>query len=88
MLVKPSGTLAANTSAQRRSYERHWAPVRLDFVVDEIEPAVQNAISAGARLEKSIATNKWGKLVLMADPFGHGFYFVQFLEWDYDRLTL
>ncbi|MGH8615024.1 MAG: VOC family protein [Gammaproteobacteria bacterium] len=45
----------------------------LDFVVDEIELAVQKAVSAGARLEKPIATYQWGKLALMADPFGHGF---------------
>jgi uncharacterized glyoxalase superfamily protein PhnB len=79
LLVKSPGTPASDTTSQRRSYERHWTPVHLDFVVDEIEPAVHRAVSAGARLEKPIATYKWDKLALMADPFGHGFCFVQFL---------
>src|SRR6266481_6316747 len=73
-----------DTTSQRRSYERHWTPVHLDFVVDEIEPAVQRAMSAGARLEQPVSTYKWGKLALMADPFGHGFCFVQFLGRGYD----
>lgn len=87
LLVKSPGTLAADTSAQRRSYQRHWTPVHLDFVVDDIGPAVQKAISAGARLEKPIATHRWGRLALMADPFGHGFCFVQFLGRGYDAIT-
>jgi predicted enzyme related to lactoylglutathione lyase len=87
LLVKSSGTLASDTTSQSRSYQRHWTPVHLDFVVDEIEPAVQRALSAGARLEQPIATHKWGKLALMADPFGHGFCFVQFLGRGYDEIA-
>ena len=87
LLVKSPGTPASDTTSQHRSYERHWTPVHLDFVVDEIEPAVQRAVSAGARLEKPIATHQWGKLAPMADPFGHGFCFVQFLARGYDEIT-
>ena len=87
LLVKSSGTPASDTNSQRRNYERHWTPVHLDFVVHEIEPAVERAVSAGARLEQAIATHKWGKLALMADPFGHGFCFVQFLGRGYDEIA-
>ena len=87
LLVKSLGTPASDTISQHRSYERHWTPVHLDFVVEEIEPAVQKATSAGARLEKPVATHKWGKLALMADPFGHGFCFVQFLGRGYDEIA-
>jgi predicted enzyme related to lactoylglutathione lyase len=87
LLVKSPGTPAAETTSQNRSYERHWTPVHLDFVVDEIETAVQRAVSAGARLEQPITTHKWGKLALMADPFGHGFCFVQFLGRGYDEIA-
>ncbi|MGH8647341.1 MAG: VOC family protein, partial [Gammaproteobacteria bacterium] len=86
-LVKSPGTPSSDATSQRRSYERHWTAVHLDFVVDEIEPAVQRAVSAGARLERPIATHKWGKLALMADPFGHGFCFVQFLGRGYGEIT-
>ena len=87
LLVKSPGTPAADTTSQVRNYERHWTPVHVDFVVDEIEPAVHLAISAGARLEQPITTHKWGKLALMADPFGHGFCLIQFLGRGYDEIT-
>ena len=87
LLVKSAGTPAADTTQQLRNYRRHWTPAHLDFVVEEIEPAVERALSAGARLEQPIATHKWGKLALMADPFGHGFCFVQFVGRGYDEIA-
>lgn len=87
LLAKKAGTPAAETTPQVRSYERHWMPTHLDFVVEDIEGAVQKSVQAGARLEKPIATQKWGKLALMADPFGHGFCFVQFLGRGYDEIA-
>ncbi|HXV84301.1 MAG TPA: VOC family protein [Candidatus Binatia bacterium] len=87
LLVKEADTPASNTTPQVRSYERHWTPTHLDFIVEEIETAVQKAAQAGARLEMPIATHQWGKLALMADPFGHGFCFVQFLGRGYDEIA-
>ena len=74
-------------TTDRRSYGRHWTPVHLDFVVADIESAVQRAIAGGALLEGPIATQKWGRLAPMADPFGHGFCFVQFLGAGYDEIA-
>jgi predicted enzyme related to lactoylglutathione lyase len=87
LLVKGAGTPAAETTAQRRTYSRHWTPVHLDFVVEDIEAATAKAVAAGATLEKPIATRKWGRLALMADPFGHGLCFVQFLARGYDEIA-
>jgi predicted enzyme related to lactoylglutathione lyase len=87
LLLKDSGTEVALTIPQRRSYERHWTPVHLDFVVEAIASAVERAVSAGARLEEPITTHRWGKLALMADPFGHGFCFLQFLGRGYDEIA-
>ena len=87
LLVKEAGTPISATTPQVRNYERHWTPTHLDFVVEEIEGAVNTAIQAGARLEKPIASHKWGKLALMADPFGHGFCFVQFVGRGYDEIA-
>jgi predicted enzyme related to lactoylglutathione lyase len=86
LLTKPAGTTAADAISQRRTYERHWTPVHLDFVTDDIDAAVARAVSAGARLERPVATHNWGKLALLADPFGHGFCFVQFLGRGYDEI--
>ena len=88
LLAKSSGTAATETISQRRSYERHWTPIHLDFVVEDIEPAVDRAVSAGARLEKPIATHAWGKLAVLADPFGHGFCLIQFLGRGYDEISV
>jgi len=87
LLQKDSGTPAVPASTQHRSYERHWTPVHLDFVVDDIDAAVDKAISCGAKLEQPVATQKWGRLALMADPFGHGFCLLQFLGRGYDEIA-
>jgi predicted enzyme related to lactoylglutathione lyase len=87
LLAKGSDTAASNTTPQRRSYDRHWTPVHLDFVVEEIESAVRRAVDAGALLEKAVSTRQWGKLALMSDPFGHGFCFVEFIGRGYDEIT-
>jgi len=88
LLLKAAGTAVSSTAPVRRSYGRHWTPVHLDFVVEEIESAVRQAVAAGARLESAIATHKWGRLALMVDPFGHGFCFVQFLGRGYDEIAM
>jgi predicted enzyme related to lactoylglutathione lyase len=87
LLHKAEGSPVSRTIEQVRRYARHWTPVHLDFVVDEIESAVQRAVSAGAALEEPISVHDWGKLALMADPFGHGFCLVQFLGRGYDELA-
>ena len=87
LLVKPCDTQASATTSQRRIYRRHWTPVHLDFVVDDIGAAVERALTAGALQERPIGTYPWGKLALMADPFGHGFCFVQFMGKGYDEIT-
>jgi predicted enzyme related to lactoylglutathione lyase len=87
LLRNAAGTPASPSTSQRRSYARHWTPLHLDFVVDDIESAVQKAVSAGAQLEQAVAVHEWGKHALMADPFGHGFCFVEFLGRGYDAIA-
>lgn len=87
LLAKPAGTAPSPMSKEVRRYGRHWTPVHLDFVVEAIDAAVAGAIAAGARLESPVATHEWGRLALMADPFGHGFCFVQFLGRGYDEIA-
>ena len=87
LLVKAPGTAASNIMSLPRSYARHWTPVHFDFVVEDIEPAIRQAVAAGAQLENEVSTRAWGRLALMVDPFGHGFCFVQFLGRGYDEIT-
>src|SRR6516225_7560740 len=66
LLQKPEGSVGAGESQRR--YERHWTPVHLDIVVDDLEEALSRAIAAGARLETEVWTAAWGKIVVLADP--------------------
>ena len=85
--MKPNGTVASATSRHLRSYARHWTPIHLDFVVDEIDGAVDRARNAGARLESPVTSNNWGKIAMLADPFGHGVCLIEFVGQGYDEIA-
>jgi len=87
LLLKAAGTQATIVAAGVRDYSRHWTPVHLDVVVADMESAVKRAVGAGAVLESPVLSRAWGKLALMADPFGHGFCLVQFLGSGYDEIA-
>ena len=87
LLLKAPGTVVAPGTDERRHFGRHWTPVHLDIVVDDIGPAVERAVAAGAILEGPVVTSAWGRLALMSDPFGHGFCVVQFLGRGYDEIS-
>jgi predicted enzyme related to lactoylglutathione lyase len=87
LLQKDAGTQATPLASSRRDYARHWTPVHLDFIVPGIEPAVARARRAGAQIEGEIRTHKWGRIAVMADPFGHGFCLIEFLGRGYDEIA-
>jgi catechol 2,3-dioxygenase-like lactoylglutathione lyase family enzyme len=87
LLAKPAGSRATKTASQRRTYARHWTPVHLDVVVKNIERARRRAIAAGAKPEGPIRKNNWGKLAVVADPFGHGMCFIEFIGRGYDEIA-
>ena len=87
LLLKAAGSTASPATPQTRDYGRHWTPVHLDIVVEDVDAAVARAVTAGATLEKPPRTASWGKLALMADPFGHGFCLLQFLGRGYDEIA-
>jgi predicted enzyme related to lactoylglutathione lyase len=83
LLEKASGSATAGAV---RDYGRHWTPVHLDIVVDDLDQALARALAAGARQEGEIREAAWGRLALLADPFGHGVCLLQFLGRGYDEL--
>ena len=85
LLQKPEGSVGAGESP--RCYERHWTPVHLDIVVDDLGAALSRAVAAGARLETEVRTAAWGKIVVLADPFGHGLCLIEFLGRGYDEVA-
>jgi predicted enzyme related to lactoylglutathione lyase len=87
LLAKPQGSPAFPGTASKRAYARHWTPVHLDFLTDDIEQALARAEAAGAVRESEITDRAWGRIVLMADPFGNGFCLIQFQGRGYDELV-
>lgn len=87
LLVKAAGSRPVPASSEVRSYARHWTPVHLDIVVRNVEAAVARAVSAGASLEGDAQTHGWGRLALLADPFGNGFCLVEFPGRGYDEIA-
>jgi catechol 2,3-dioxygenase-like lactoylglutathione lyase family enzyme len=87
LLPKKSGTPVSSAAQQTRDYRRHWTPVHLDFVVSDIEKAIARAVTAGATREGDTSDHAYGKLALMADPFGNGFCLLQFTGGGYDMIA-
>lgn len=87
LLLKASGTAASSRVIATRSYERHWTPVHLDFVVDDVDAVVTKAVAAGATLENPATTHAWGRIAQLSDPFGHGICILQFLNRGYDEVA-
>ena len=85
LLEKPEGSIGAGD--QPRRYDRHWTPVHLDVVVDDLDAALDRALQAGAIVEQPPRTEVWGQIALLADPFGHGLCLIQFLNRGYDEVA-
>jgi predicted enzyme related to lactoylglutathione lyase len=78
LLRKTDGARATPEERQARVFERHWTPVHVDFVVDDIDEAVARATAAGATLESDCIEWRGSRCVTFSDPFGHGFCLIAF----------
>lgn len=86
LLLNAAGTRPVAGSEAERGYQRHWTPVHLDFVVDDIDAAVTRLVTHGAVLEMPVKNRAWGRIAGLADPFGHGIDLLQFTGRGYDAL--
>jgi predicted enzyme related to lactoylglutathione lyase len=60
----------------------------LDFVVEDLPQSVARAHAAGATVERDIQAHAWGRIALLADPFGNGFCLIQFTGRGYDEIAI
>lgn len=86
LLKEEEGSTAAATTMQKRSYARHWCPVHMDFVVENIATAIKQALTAGAKQEVPLREEAYGKIAVFSDLFGHGFCLIEFNGQGYDSL--
>jgi predicted enzyme related to lactoylglutathione lyase len=77
LLEKAENTRPCPNSRDIRRYDRHWTPVHLDFHVDDIKAALNNAMEAGATREQFVENDEHGSIAFCADPFGNGFCLLQ-----------
>ena len=87
LLAKPEGSPPGSYVTQARSYSRHWTPVHLDFVVDDLDSAVTRAMLAGAQLEVGPEAFEWGRQATLSDPFGHGLCLIQWSGRGYEAVA-
>ncbi len=87
LLKKPVHSRAGAAVPGRRDYQRHWTPVHLDIVVDDIEAACRRVEAAGGVREGTVRSASWGRIATFADPFGHGFCLIEFLGGGYDEIA-
>ena len=78
LLQTAVGSRPAKGLAHVRDYARHWTPVHIDFVVDDIDQAAKRALKAGALQESRCVEWRGSKCISFSDPFGHGFCLIEF----------
>jgi predicted enzyme related to lactoylglutathione lyase len=75
------------STTQARNYERHWTPVHLDFIVDDLDATVARLTARGGSLDRHVKTCEYGRIAYMADPFGNGFDLIEFSGSGYDAVS-
>jgi hypothetical protein len=78
LLRNAAGSHPTTRPADVRRYARHWTPVHLDFVVDDLAEAAKRATNAGALPQGESVEWMESKCLTFADPFGHGFCLIAF----------
>jgi len=87
LLVNPADSHPVTGLDAVRDYRRHWTPVHLDFVVDDMETAIDRLLAHGAVLEMPVTDRLWGRIAGLADPFGHGIDLLEFRGRGYDEIA-
>lgn len=87
LLTKAEETPPGPSPASKRSYQRHWTPIHLDLVVDDLDVALRRALGAGAVRERPVTEHAWGRIAGVADPWGHGFCLIELSASGYDAVA-
>ena len=85
LLRKDEGAIGAGGDLRR--YQRHWTPIHPDIVVEDLDEAVARAAAAGAAVEHPASATPYGRIAMLADPFGHGFCLIEFNSKGYDAFV-
>jgi predicted enzyme related to lactoylglutathione lyase len=86
LLAEAAGSVPSPRVNAVRTYERHWTPVHLDFEVTDLDRAVEKAVTAGATVDHDIHDRPYGRIAVLADPFGNGFCLLEMQGRGYDEM--
>jgi predicted enzyme related to lactoylglutathione lyase len=86
LLARRSDIADLGSKTAVRSYDRHWTPVHLDFIVDDLDAAVSRLLALGGSLDREIQQREYGRMANMGDPFGNGFDLIEFAGSGYDQV--
>jgi predicted enzyme related to lactoylglutathione lyase len=87
LLARPEPEFTAGVATLRRDYVRHWTPVHLDFVVEDLKTAVDRALAAGGVLDRDVVEHHYWRMANLADPFGNGVDLIEFAEGGLDTFV-
>ncbi|MES9854201.1 MAG: VOC family protein [Candidatus Thiodiazotropha sp. L084R] len=69
---KEAGTEPIPLEGAKRHYSRHWTPVHLDFIAENVNEIVEKIVQLGG-VHEGGESGDWGSIAYCADPFGNGF---------------
>jgi len=69
---KAPGSNPLESSSVVRDYARHWTPIHLDFICNDVDVLVSKIVKLGG-LHEGGDRGDWGSIAYCADPFGNGF---------------
>lgn len=69
---KASGSKAIPNETIERNYSRHWTPVHIDFLAENVDEIVERVLKLGGKHEGG-DSGEWGSIAYCSDPFGNGF---------------
>jgi catechol 2,3-dioxygenase-like lactoylglutathione lyase family enzyme len=87
LLEKQAETSIGPAGGDTRRYTRHWSPIHLDILVEDMAAAIERVTGLGAIQEGETCDAPYGLLAMFADPFGHGFCLIQFNDEGYDAIA-
>ena len=76
LLERAEGSKPYANAKYLRTFDRHWAPIHLDFSVDDVNEAAKLVSKFGGLIEGS-ESDDWGSIAYCVDPFGHGFCLIK-----------
>jgi catechol 2,3-dioxygenase-like lactoylglutathione lyase family enzyme len=88
LLARPEPAFETGGHVLRKDFGRHWTPVHLDFVVEDLDAAVARAQAAGATLERTVVHEGLWRMAALSDPFGNGLDLIEMGPRGYDALAL